>query len=112
MALESSGTILYVAKISYLLNLPRRGTISGVHNVTLYCKLDIVIKLFRWVYKWSLAQGLYKTLDSLFLYEKYLRYQALKNRHFVLGLFEHISNAHCCARSDSIKKHRAVIKTK
>ena len=50
------------------LNLPRRGTISGVQNVTLYCKTDTAIQLFQWLYKWSLAQGLYKTLDPLFLY--------------------------------------------
>ena len=50
------------------LNLSRRGTISGVQNVTLYCKIDTVIQLFPWVYKWSLAQWLYRTLDLLFLY--------------------------------------------
>ena len=49
------------------LKLPRRGTILGVQNVTLYCKIGTVIKLFQWLYKWSLAQGLYKTLDPLFL---------------------------------------------
>ena len=50
------------------LNLPRRGKILGVQNVTLYCKIDTLIQLFRWVQKWSLAQMLYKTLDPLFLY--------------------------------------------
>ena len=80
-----------------LLNLPRRGKISGVQNVTLYCKIDTVILFFRWLYIWSLAQGLYKTLDPLFLYQKNLRYEALKNRIVVLGLFWQISNAHCCA---------------
>ena len=48
--------------------LPRCGTILGFQNVTLYCKLDTVIQLFQQPYKWSLAQGLHKTLDSLFLY--------------------------------------------
>ena len=43
-----------------LLNLSRRWTISGVQNVTLYYKIDIVIQLFWCLYKWSLAQGLYK----------------------------------------------------
>ena len=50
------------------LNLPRRGTILGVQNVALYCKIDTVIQLFRWLYKWSLAQRLYKTLVPLFLF--------------------------------------------
>ena len=50
-------------------NFPRRGTISGVQNVTLYSKIDTVIQFFRWVYKWSLAQGLYRTLGLLFLYQ-------------------------------------------
>ena len=86
-----------------LLNLLRRGTISDVQNVTLYCKIDTVILFFRWVFIWSPAQGLYKTLDPLFLHQKNLKYQALKNMHFVLGLFEQISNAHCCARSANIK---------
>ena len=49
-------------------NLPWRGTILGVKNVTLYYKIDTVIQLFQWLYKWSLVQGLYKTLDPLFLY--------------------------------------------
>ena len=95
-----------------LLNFTRRGKISGVQNVTLYYKIDTVIEFFRWVYIWSLAQGLYKTLDPLFLYQKELRYQALENRLFVLCLFEQISNAHCCARSDNIIKYSAAIKTK
>ena len=53
-----------------LLNLARRDTISCVQNVTLYCKIrvDRVIQSFSWLYKWSLAQGLYKTLDPLFLF--------------------------------------------
>ena len=51
-----------------LLNWSRRWTISGVQNVTLYYKIDKVIQLFWWLYKWSLAQGLYKTLDPLFLF--------------------------------------------
>ena len=50
------------------LNLPRRGTILGVQNVTLCCKIDTVIQLFQWPQKWSLAQGLYKTLEPLLLY--------------------------------------------
>ena len=87
-----------------LLNLLMRGRISGVQNVTLYCKIATIIQLLRWVYKWSLAQGIYKTLYSLFLYQIELRYQALKIRLFVLGLFERISNAHSCTRSDNIKK--------
>ena len=89
-----------------------RGTISGVQNVTLYCKIYIVIQLFQLVYKWSLALGLYKTLDPLFLYQIEPEILTLKNRLIVLGLFEHISNAHSCARSDNIKKNRTVIKTK
>ena len=52
-----------------LLNSSRRWTISGVQNVTLYYKTDKVIQLFWWLYKWSLAQGLYKTLDPLFLFQ-------------------------------------------
>ena len=63
-----------------LLNLLRRGTISGIQNSTLYCKIYTVIQFFRRVHIWSLAQGLYKTLDPLFLYQKNPRYQALKNR--------------------------------
>ena len=51
-----------------ILNKPRRGTISGVQNVTLYYKIDTEIQLFRWVYQWSLGQGLYNTLDPLVLY--------------------------------------------
>ena len=51
------------------LNLPRRGTISGVENVILYCKIDTVNQLLRWICKWSLAQGLYITLDPLFLFQ-------------------------------------------
>ena len=51
-----------------LLNLPKHWTISGVQNVTLYYKIDTVIQLFRLLQKWSLAQGLHKTLNLLFLY--------------------------------------------
>ena len=51
-----------------MLNWYRRWTISGVQNVTLYCKIDKVIQLFWWLYKWSLAQGLYKSLEPLFLH--------------------------------------------
>ena len=51
-----------------LLNLSTRWTISGVQNVTLYYKIDKVIQLIWWLHKWSLAQGLYKTLDPLFLF--------------------------------------------
>ena len=47
------------------LKLPRRGTILGVQNVNLYCKIDTV-QLFQWLYKWSLAQGLYKSLTVCF----------------------------------------------
>ena len=36
-------------------NLPRRRTISGVQNVTLYCKIDTVIQLFERLYKWPLT---------------------------------------------------------
>ena len=92
-------------------NLLRRGTISGVRNVTLYCKIATVTQLFRWVYKWPLAQWLYKTLEALFLYQKYPRYRALKIGFFVLELVEQISNSHCSARTANIKKN-AVIKTK
>ena len=48
-------------------NLPRRGKILGVKNVTLYCKIDTVIQLFQWLNKWSLTHRLYNTLDPLFL---------------------------------------------
>ena len=51
-----------------LLNLPRCGTISGVQNAILHCKIDTVVQMFRWIYKWSLTQGLYKALHPLFLY--------------------------------------------
>ena len=51
-----------------LLNFPRRDTISGVQNLTLQTKIDTEIRLFRRVYKWSLAQRLSKTLDPLLLY--------------------------------------------
>ena len=50
-----------------LLNWSRRWTISGVKNVTLYYKIFKVIQLFWWLYKWSLAQALYKTLDPFLL---------------------------------------------
>ena len=73
---------------TYLLNLFMRGTISGVQNVILCCKIDTVIQLFRWVYNWPVAQGLYKTLDPLFLYQKNLRYRALK----ICGLYSVFSN--------------------
>ena len=52
-----------------LLNSSRRWTISGVQNGTLYYKIDKVIQLLWWLYKWSLAHGLYKTLDNLFLFQ-------------------------------------------
>ena len=52
-----------------LLNLPRLGKISGVQNVTLYCKIDTIIEFLRLVYIWSLVKGLYKALDPLFLYQ-------------------------------------------
>ena len=71
-----------------LLNLFMRGTISDVQNVILYCKINTVIQLFRQVYKWSLTLGLYKTLDPLFLYQKNLRYRALK----IGGLYSVFSN--------------------
>ena len=51
-----------------LLNLPGRCTISGVQNITLCCKIDTVIQLFRRLYNWYLLQGLYKALNLLFLY--------------------------------------------
>ena len=54
-------------ELTDFLNFPRGCTILGVQNVTLYCKIDTVIQSFRWIYKWSLAQILYKTLVSLFL---------------------------------------------
>ena len=94
-----------------LLNLPSRGTISRVQNVSVYCKIDTVIQLFRWIYKWPLVQGLYKTLDPLFLYEIEPEITSPEKSAFVLGLFEQNSNFHCSARSANIKKN-AVIKTK
>ena len=84
-----------------LLNLPRRGTISGVQNVSLYCRIDTVNQLFRWVYKWSLAQGLYKTIDLFFLYPAEPEISTPEKSAFVLSLFEHISKAHSRARSDT-----------
>ena len=45
--------------------MPRCDTISGVQNVTLYCKIYTVIQK---LYKWSLVQGLYRTLDPLISY--------------------------------------------
>ena len=68
------------------LNLPRRGTILGVQNVTLYCKIDTVIQLFQWLYKWPLAQGLHKTLDPLFLYPIEPEISTPENSAFVLSL--------------------------
>ena len=73
----------------------------------MYCKIDTVIQLFRRV----LAQGLYKTLDPLFQYQKNPIYKALRNRIFVLGLFEQISNAHRW-RVPIALKNSAMIKTK
>ena len=67
-------------ELTDFLNWSRRWTISGVQNVTLYCKIDTIIQLFRWVYKWSLAQMLYKTLDPCFYIQYNPRYQPLKNR--------------------------------
>ena len=52
-----------------LLNLSRRWTISGVQNISLYYKIDKVIQMFRWLYKWLLSQGLHKTHDPLFLFQ-------------------------------------------
>ena len=52
-----------------LLNLAVCGTLSGIQNVTLCCKIDTVIRLFRWMYKWLLAQGLYERLVPFFLYQ-------------------------------------------
>ena len=52
-----------------LLNLSRRWTISGFQNVSLYYKIYTIVQLFWWLYKWSLAQGLYKTLAPLFLFQ-------------------------------------------
>ena len=66
-------------ELTDFLNFPRRGTILGVQNVTLYCKIDTVI------------QGLYATEPEISAPEKSV---------FVLGLFEFITNAHCCARSE------------
>ena len=37
-------------------------------NITLYYKIDKVIQMFRWLYKWLLSQGLHKTHDPLFLF--------------------------------------------
>ena len=89
-----------------LLNLPRRGKISGIINVTLYCKIDTVIQLFRWIYKWSLEKGLYKTLDPLLLYQIEPYISTPEKSAFCTRPFVHISNTRCCALSDNIKKHR------
>ena len=51
-----------------LLNWSRRWTILGVQNVSLYYKINKVIQLFWWLHKWSLAQGLNKTLAPSFLF--------------------------------------------
>ena len=55
-------------ELTDFLNLPRRGTILDDQNVILYFKIDTVIQLFQWLKKWPLEQGLYKTLDPLFLH--------------------------------------------
>ena len=44
-------------------NLSWRDIIFGAQNVILYYKIDTVIQLFRCLYIWLLAQGLYKTRD-------------------------------------------------
>ena len=70
-----------------LLNWSRRWTISGVENVTLYYKIDKVMQLFWWLYKWSLAQGLYKTLDPLFLFQIELEISTLEKSAFATECF-------------------------
>ena len=50
------------------LNFPRRGTISGVQNVTVYCKIEYSDRIVPMGIQWSLTQGLYKTFDPLLLY--------------------------------------------
>ena len=82
-----------------LLSLPRRWMISGIQNVTLYYKIDVVSQLFRWLYKWSLVQGLYKTLDPLFVFPIEYEISTPENRLFVMSVLEHINNAH-----DTIKQ--------
>ena len=52
-----------------LLNLPRRWTISGIQNVILYYKIDIVTKLFWWLYNWSLSKGYIKHLTPCFYFQ-------------------------------------------
>ena len=54
--------------------------------------IDTVIRLFRWVYKWSRAQGLYKTLDPMIPYQTELEISTPEIRLFVMSLFEYISN--------------------
>ena len=66
--------------------LPWRGTILSVQNAILYCKIDTVIQLFQCLYKWSLAQGPYKTLDILFLYQVEPEISTPEKSAFVLSL--------------------------
>ena len=54
----------------------------------------------------SLVKGLYKTLDSLFLYQIEPYISTPEKSVFCTRLFVHISNAHCYALSDNIKKQR------
>ena len=83
------------------LNFSRRWTILVVQNVTLYYKIDIVIQLFWWLYKWSLAKGYTKHSTPCFYFQQNPRYQLLKNRLLPLSVLQHINNAHCRARYDT-----------
>ena len=88
-----------------LLNWCRRWTISGVQNVTLYYKVDKVIQLYWWLYKWSLDQGLYKTLDPLFLFQIEPEKLGPEFWVFAMIVFEHISKAHYRVRFDTFKSY-------
>ena len=89
----------------HLIQLASRPSISGVQNLTLYCKIDTVILLFRWVYKWSLAQGPSKTLDPLFLQPIEPEIWTLEKSGFATKPFGNNCNADCCARTDIKRSH-------
>ena len=83
-----------------VLNWSRRWTIPGVQNVTLYYKIDKVIQSLWWLYKWSLAQALYKILDPLFLFQIEPEISTPEKSAFRTERLEHFNNAHYRARYD------------
>ena len=62
------------------LNLPKRGTVLGVQNVTMYCKIDTVIQSFHGFTNGHWPKGYEKLLTSCFYIQKNPRYQPLKNQ--------------------------------